>query len=535
MTRFDNTQEREQFRRLADGSLTGEEFAAIEQRLLSDASFRQRYIFAMNVEAGLYEAFNFPGTFSVEATRKKTPVGLFAMTASCLIGLAGFSGWILFALTRAAPNPEPLISQTTDLKPVAIITRVEPIAGGKVTSLRPGTRLKPGSLIVADGQAQLEFLNGVQINLEGPAELRIRSDSMATLVSGKAAVRVPPGARGFVLSTPNAAIVDLGTEFAVSIGARGESEVHVVEGDVDVSLLGNDGNTLTSERISEAKTVRIRRESAELERVDQPGMKIPVIHSQQSAPLSVTADYVSSVRASRPVIYWRFETRIDGKVPNEIGSRWAGRIYSTADEPSAITIRDGVARFASTVNGCRIEPEESVPGLNRESFSIESWVSPDCFHSATLVAVVPEKSAGPHLQLSLIELAYQTSLVYPPGSFRFLHRSPAGSSGGFNLFSDSDCTPGFWHHIVAVKTPAGMKFFVNGKLVRNVSEPTGSDNSAYHFFVGSLNESGARQFSGAVDEFALYLRALREDEIQAHYSAIAKQESATILSESIRD
>jgi hypothetical protein len=47
-------------------------------------------------------------------------------------------------------------------------------------------------------------------------------------------VHVPPHARGFKLMTPDADVVDLGTEFGLKVSEAGASEVHVFDGEVEV-------------------------------------------------------------------------------------------------------------------------------------------------------------------------------------------------------------------------------------------------------------------------------------------------------------
>lgn len=528
MNKFDKARERDLFRRLADGTLTAEEFSAVEQRLLSDAGFRERYVRAIDIEAGLYEAFNFPGTFRLPAPRKFSAIGIFAVGGLCATVLLGLVGWLYWTTEPSVPiatvhhpGTEYAAALSRGQKPVAIVTQVHQVANSAKSGLRPGTRVKPGLLSVESGQVQLEFLNGAQINVEGPAELRILSVDAATLISGKAAAHVPPGARGFILNTPDAAIVDLGTQFAVSVDKHGASEVHVIDGEVDVSLLGNDGNTLMSQIVTEANSLRVNRMPAGLERIDSPSVTLPGIHTQISAPLQVSEAYVRSIRASDPAVYWRFEQLVNGRVPNEMGPRWSGKIHPALDTPLAIVVRDGVARFTPSDEPRRLEPEEPIPGLNHESYTVEFWVSPDNFHWATLVAVVPEVEAVRNMHMSLIELPYKCSLVYSPGSFRFLNRHPAGDEGGTNLFSDGDCTPGLWHHVVAIKTPAGLKLYLNGRLVRHFADTVACDDAPYRFYVGQLYEGRRdRQLSGAIDELAVYLRALDDEEISEHYRAM---------------
>ncbi len=502
----------------------------MEQRLLSDPGFRERYIRAIDIEAGLYEAFNFPGTFSTTVTRKKSPIEVFLMVAACATVLFGFVGWLFWM--SGAPNPNAAASLLPRLKPVAIVTQLHQVAENPASPLEIGMKIRPGLLNVATGQVQFEFFNGAQINVEGPAELHIQSVDKATLISGKVAVRIPPGARGFVLNTPNAAVVDLGTEFAVFVDKQGTSEVHVADGEVAVSLLGNDGNTLKSLRITEGMSVRVNRKPAGLERIDAPSVTLPGLQAQIATPLRVNEDYVRSIRASRPAIYWRFEKLVDGRVPNEISPRWSGTIHAAPDDPSAIVVHDGMARFTPSEKPHRLEPDDTIPGFNHESFTLEFWASLDNFHWASLVAVVPQPTAeiedavARNRHMTLIELPYNSSFVCSPGSFRFLYRHPPGNSGGTNLFSDGDCSPGLWHHLVAIKTPGRIKLFLNGKLVRHFAETSACDEDPYRLLVGGLDEGLCdRQLSGAITEFAVYLRALEDEEIKIHYRAMTANRS----------
>ncbi len=51
---------------------------------------------------------------------------------------------------------------------------------------------------------------------------------------GQMRVHVPPHARGFKLMTPDAKVVDLGTEFGLKVSDSGKSDVHVFDGEVEV-------------------------------------------------------------------------------------------------------------------------------------------------------------------------------------------------------------------------------------------------------------------------------------------------------------
>lgn len=532
MSRDDRASEREFFRRIADGRLTPGEFAEFEQRLLSDSELRKRYVRAMNLEANLYESFNGPVDESSLHAHPRGPGRPLWMTMS-VVGAVLTTAAVLFVGFLWRPQSAPVPPESAPVQtgmvaapfrkpePVAVVTQVRGIDVPASTGLRPGTSVEPGILKIPQGEVQIEFLNGAQLNLAGPAELHIFSVEAATLVAGRAAVRIPKGARGFILNTPDAAIIDLGTEFTASVGESGTSEVHVVDGEVEVSLLGDDGNTLTSRRLLENKSLRVRHEPIGLEDIAPPSSSLPAIHEQKSSPLVATGKYVDAVRAAQPLIYWRFENLVDGRVPNEVGPQWSAVIHADPDDESGIVIRDGVARFTPTPTQIhRIEADQPIAGLNREDFTIEFWATVDYFHWATFVAVIPDEDREIDRHLNLIEFPYQSALIYSPGSFRFLHRDPPGENGGINLFSNGGCTPGFWHHIAVVKTLTELKLYLDGRLVRRLAETFEPDDSAYRFNVGSLDTNRVdRALAGAIDELAVYLHALSDDEILAHYRA----------------
>ena len=81
------------------------------------------------------------------------------------------------------------------------------------------------------GIAEISFRNGAVVVLEAPAELEIVGPARAFVHSGQVVVRAEGDAKGFVLETPRATVVDLGTEFGVKVASH-DTEVDVFEGSV---------------------------------------------------------------------------------------------------------------------------------------------------------------------------------------------------------------------------------------------------------------------------------------------------------------
>jgi hypothetical protein len=94
-----------------------------------------------------------------------------------------------------------------------------------------GEALAPGWLHLQSGILRVEFYNGVNMVVEGPADIRLVTVGMAQLDAGRISADVPTVARGFSVLTPHLTAVDLGTAFGILVDGHHE-EVHVFTGHV---------------------------------------------------------------------------------------------------------------------------------------------------------------------------------------------------------------------------------------------------------------------------------------------------------------
>lgn len=147
------------------------------------------------------------------------------------------------ALLRVGPwlaDPEQLA--TDDVPPgqndltqpaaefVGIVRQQESCEWGAGLSLAAG-QLQTGSLSLISGAAELSFDSGTDVVLEAPCELVVESSNSARLLAGNVVVNVTELSNGFTLYTPEAEILDLGTEYAVALDEV-STEVHVFDGSV---------------------------------------------------------------------------------------------------------------------------------------------------------------------------------------------------------------------------------------------------------------------------------------------------------------
>jgi ferric-dicitrate binding protein FerR (iron transport regulator) len=88
-----------------------------------------------------------------------------------------------------------------------------------------------GMIKLTSGAAELRFDSGTNVVLEGPCELLVSTADSARLLAGKVHVNVMEVSNGFLLETPEARIIDEGTQYAVALDSLA-TEVHVFDGSV---------------------------------------------------------------------------------------------------------------------------------------------------------------------------------------------------------------------------------------------------------------------------------------------------------------
>tara|TARA_R110002049_G_scaffold2750_4_gene21987 strand:+ start:167928 stop:169643 length:1716 start_codon:yes stop_codon:yes gene_type:complete len=117
---------------------------------------------------------------------------------------------------------------------IALITRLVDVAWADDSQRAAvGEALMPGPLAIESGFAQVEFFCGATVIVEGPAMLELESTTHARVIRGRLRAQVPPAARGFELKVDDMRVVDLGTEFGLSVSDAG-ADVQVFDGEVEL-------------------------------------------------------------------------------------------------------------------------------------------------------------------------------------------------------------------------------------------------------------------------------------------------------------
>ncbi len=158
------------------------------------------------------------------------------IAAATVLIVAGLSAWVI---TSKSDSPIAMIADEANAV----------FSSGTVL---PDGRLESGRYSLGSGIVAIEFRNGVSMTVRGPAEFEIVDEFRVKLSRGQARAFAPEGGRGFTIETPDADVVDLGTEFGILVEpGTGESRVQVFDGRVDVRNL-HSKKTIASLQIGES-------------------------------------------------------------------------------------------------------------------------------------------------------------------------------------------------------------------------------------------------------------------------------------------
>lgn len=365
----------------------------------------------------------------------------------------------------------------------------------------PKAVLAPGKLTLRKGLAQIEFFSGATVIVEGPAEMELISSMEISLRRGRARATVPPPARGFVINGSGLGVVDLGTEFGLSVDEAG-SQLQVFEGEVELR----------------GKTGRLK-----------AGDNLAVNASGTERPATATSfvDRASFARLADDDIrrrhdHWRAQSQKLRADPSLL-------LYYTFEDQEPwdrmVANRAGGAQVSGAIVGCRWttgrwpskkalefkQPGDRVrlalPG-QFESMTFAAWVRFDGFDRRWMSLFLTDDwdRGEPHWQVS------RTGEMI------------LGVRGPGNHFSRAVLSPldlGRWMHLATVydRATETVTHYLDGRPVGRkaidgyVPLTIGAAEIGNWGLPMGRKEDQIRNLNGAIDELAVFGRALGAEEI----------------------
>ena len=387
---------------------------------------------------------------------------------------------------------------------------------------RLGAPLEPGWLRLKSGLAQIVFYSGARMVIEGPTDLKLISPNEVACQSGRLIAEVPPQAIGFRVSTPQMNVTDLGTSFGLEVKER-RTELHVFKGSVEFQPATStakqnlkEGAGSVAESSGPARLISANLTTfASLFDLQLKSSTAEVLRHEQWRAASSRLDEDPSL-----LVHFDFEQTDT--------SDW--RLHNVSRRKNAAP--------DATIVGCQwVEgrwPEKHALEFRSVSDRVRLSV-PGEFESLTLAAWV--RVQGLDRQFNSLFMCDG----FEAGTAHWLIRKDGvlgltaigAGSGNYQICASPPVLAldqlGIWLHLAVVLDGNGKRVvqYVNGLQVSAKALKVNPPFRVGAAELGNWNASGFREndpslirnFSGAMDEFCLFSRALNTDEIRELYSA----------------
>lgn len=223
---------------LCDDLITDEQFTELDEILYHSEDARRWY----HVYVGMHRdlegtAVQLNGVTPSSGSETKSDVPKSRLRGSGWVSLLAIAASVSFMIVgyravrdwRSADE----FSHPEIVATVTHIANAEWDVEGKALALNDS--VIPSRLRLKSGLIRLTYRHGVVLSLQGPADFEVLSKAHNILHNGQLAAYVPSGAEGFRVDTPSAGVVDLGTEFGMTVDDRGETQLSVFDGQVELT------------------------------------------------------------------------------------------------------------------------------------------------------------------------------------------------------------------------------------------------------------------------------------------------------------
>jgi hypothetical protein len=493
--------------------------------------------------------------------RVRAPL-IFAMVAAAMVFGAGLGIWTVrdtagfFGRSNelVAIDEHPARSSERPQITSAVLVNVTNCRWDRTRSTADlaGGGLKPGqSLHLLEGLAEIQSTlpsgSVGKFQLEGPSAMTLSDDGMPNLLFGKLSGEFAFHRDPFRVGTPLGQVVIAGDSSLGMTAAADELNLHVFRGAAKLDLWSisttSNPDQLVKAEAGTSLRVRIHADGkVSVDRGVASENQFVTPASLVASQLIVSDQYVSAIRESRPVAYWRFEEESDGLVHNDVGERFHLRLAG-----NAVRLRSGqgtrYAEFGIAAGPGYLMSDEVFDGVITQDYTVELWAKPTCFHHGAIFSLInwtPDVNPKGRHRVYL-EFCGPREWDYPtpsgmwesdPGRLLFINcRS--------EIFSSAPYVVRKWQHLVALREHSSMRLYADGRLV--LSDKNSEElGRGLRVMMGQLyppsrlirDDVTARLYSGELDEVALYDRALSEAEIHKHLELI-KAEAALRSNDSI--
>lgn len=365
------------------------------------------------------------------------------------------------------------------------------------------TGLIAGEYQLSSGLVHLQFDGGVMVYVEAPAQFNVVSGKRLVLQHGRLSASVPPEGIGFTVDTPEAKVVDFGTEFSVDVES-GTSEVHVFDGLVRVQPRRKQGGaTRDSVDLRTSQAVKINDDTEQpvdielapdrfIRNFDEPKRK-----------------YIRSLRRLSPVAFYRMAIRDQGLLSQP--PQYSGKVLTgegTRPPHARGVFAGGSLRVgaSSTGRGGRVNHP---PEFGTGQFTLAVFVYLDSTITSGMIATNLGDDKG-NFELSLNRNGVLQARI----------RGVAGHVR--SVAGDNTLPRSTWRHLVVTTDGDRLCLFEDGRPVATAECASMATSVSEPIYFGT-DSGGTEVWNGRIDELALFDRALSDQDIAELYQAALEE------------
>jgi hypothetical protein len=442
--------------------------------------------------------------------------------------LAALAAALLMVLALPRPHEPDVAGSAEGAEPVdSSVAVLLPAPGAKwgETELptHSGALLPPGRLRLKSGFAQIEFYSGATVILEGPADFRLISPREAYCAAGKLRVSVPPQAHGFTIGSPQFDLVDRGTEFGLSVRGAGPTEVHVFQGKVELYDAGSGRSAPARRELTTGRGLRLDGSGAARPIAPDPAAFLTAEGLAARSAREMSRRQEAWLAASRDL---RRDPSLLVYYPFHGEPAWGRTLLDQAAgrrqprDGAVVGCQWGDGRWPGK-RGLEFKRASDrvrfhVPG-EHDALTLMAWVRVDALPNRfnSLMMTDGWEDAAPHWHISAageLELGVQGR----------------NHKGGAHYYTPQVFTPdrlGRWAHLAVVydRAEGRVTHYVDGRLI--AEEPIKLDVPLHvgdaelgNWDVGPRRHNHPiRYFTGCMDEFLMFSRALGAAEVERLY------------------
>ena len=490
---------------LTEGQLLPEQSHRLVEIIQQYPEAKKQYLEYCQVHAmlawehGVLGVGQSPHSSSIPEIQPKSPSTSKRLVIAALVALVGLALWLQW---RAPSKMQPGETVASLTRSVAANLKIF----GTSSDFSNGSTIQTGSYDLEEGLVQITFESGVDLVIEAPASFEIHSSEFMVLNEGRLAVTVPPEGVGFTVETPDAEVVDFGTEFAIEVVGERSSEVHVFKGEVEVRPKEQDASIYPVRLVANQAT-----------RIDHATF----------VPLGISIDdhrflrnleepdptYSGKVRELLPLSYYRMAVIDDGQTLKDTAKGHQNTASIVKGEGRRQPFAPGRIGSSLRLDGPKRGGYAQVfPGfeLPTTEFTIMAWIRAKTLpRNAILVS-----------DMNLMgDETFRFGLVGDHGN---LGLTLANGKRSLRIEDSSPLPLEDWTHVAIVKESVGLRLYRNGVLVS--SEPLNGFKVKAHkpFSIGGTDKKAdgikrhQRQgfWHGRIDELAFFGYALTNEQIE---------------------